>query len=548
MLRVPERLRPTIRIETLVLTVVAWLIAAMNGGWWSAVGAGRDWSRPSNWLFVVACFAALTLLHFVLIAPFANRWIVRPLLTLLVVASAAAAYFIHTFNVLLDPTMMENVLRTDRNEAVDLINFELFAWVLAWSALPVAFIWLVRIRRLPLLRAVLTRGAAVGAAVILAVLAILPISRDISSFMRNQREARYLITPSNYIWGLALNSMHTARDVHVVREPVGRDAHLMHVALDTSAPRVFVLVVGETARAANFSLFGYPRPTNPELAKLDVTAFSNVKSCGTSTEVSVPCMFSPYGRADYDERRIRNSETLLDVLVRAGYRVRWIDNQSGCKGVCKGPGVEYEKMDPASAPDLCKDGECFDEIMTRRLKAGLADVHGNTVFVLHMMGNHGPAYFRRYPPQFRRFLPDCPTAQLRNCAREEIVNSYDNAILYTDHVLAALVGVLRAQTTRLDTAMLYVSDHGESLGENGLYLHGIPYAIAPQVQTHVPMITWLSAELAAATRVDLVCLRARSAEKLSHDNLFHSMLGLLDVQTSVYRPERDLFAACRAPR
>ena len=112
---------------------------------------------------------------------------------------------------------------------------------------------------------------------------------------------------------------------------------------------MLVLVVGETARAANFSLLGYARATNPELARLDVTAFSNVTSCGTSTEVSVPCMFSPYGRADYDERRIRNSEALLDVLVRAGYRVHWIDNQSGCKGVCKGAGVEYEKIDAKSA-------------------------------------------------------------------------------------------------------------------------------------------------------------------------------------------------------
>ena len=545
MLRVPERLRPTIRIETLVLAVAAWMIAAMNGGWWSAVGAGRDWSRPSNWLFVVACFAALTLLHFVLIAPFANRWIVRPLLTLLVVASAAAAYFIHTFNVLLDPTMMENVLRTDRNEAVDLINFELISWVLAWSALPVAFIWLVRIRRLPLLRAVLTRGAAVGAALILALLAILPISRDISSFMRNQREARYLITPSNYIWGLALNSMHTARDVHVAREPVGRDAHLMHIALDTSAPHVFVLVVGETARAANFSLFGYPRPTNPELAKLDVTAFSNVKSCGTSTEVSVPCMFSPYGRADYDERRIRNSETLLDVLVRAGYRVRWIDNQSGCKGVCKGPGIEYEKIDPASAPDLCKAGECYDEIIARRLKAGLADAHANTVFVLHMMGNHGPAYFRRYPAEFRKFVPDCATAELRDCSRQEVVNAYDNAILYTDHVLAQIIATLSAESPRLDSAMLYVSDHGESLGENGLYLHGIPYSIAPDLQTHVPMIVWLSSTMTDSGDVDERCLRGKADASLSHDNVFHSMLGLLDVSTSAYRADRDLFDGCR---
>jgi lipid A ethanolaminephosphotransferase len=538
------RLRPTVRVETLVLVVVGWMMATLNGAWWSAVGAGRDWSRPANWLFVIACFLALTLLHFAIIAAVSNRWIVRPLLTLLVASSAAVSYFAHTFNVILDPTMIENVLRTDRNEAGDMINAGLFAWIIAWSAPPVAFIWLARIREVPLLRAALFRVGAVAGALVLGVLAILPISRDISSFMRNQREARYLITPSNYIWGLALNTFHDRKDATAPREPVGRDAHLLRVAME-APPHVLALVIGETARAENFSLLGYARQTNPELAKLDVTTFSNVKSCGTSTEVSVPCMFSPFGRADYDEHRIRSSETLLDVLVRAGYRVRWIDNQSGCKGVCKGAGVEYEKIDPKSDPELCADGECKDDVIARRLATELADVRGNTVFVVHMMGNHGPAYFRRYPAEFRRFTPDCATAELRDCSREQVVNAYDNAILYTDHVLAHIVKTLAAESARLDAAMLYVSDHGESLGEKGLYLHGIPYSIAPEQQTHVPMIVWLSRTMTGTGDVDARCLRAKADAPLSHDNLFHSVLGLLDVSTSAYREDRDLFDGCR---
>ena len=544
MFSLPERFRPTVRVETLVLVVVAWIIATLNGGWWSAVGAGRDWSRPASWLFVLACFTALTALHFALIAAVSNRWIVRPLLTLLVVLSAATSYFTHTFNVILDPTMIQNVLRTDRNEAGDMLTAGLFAWVLAWSALPVAFIWMVHLQRGPVFRAALFRFGTVVGALVLGVLAIVPISRDISSFMRNQREARYLITPSNYIWGVALNTFHNTKDANAPREPVGRDAHLMRVAISTP-PHVFVLVVGETARAENFSLLGYARPTNPELAKLDVTAFSAVKSCGTSTEVSVPCMFSPYGRANYDEHRIRSSETLLDVLVRAGYRVRWIDNQSGCKGVCKGPGVEFEKIDAKSDPELCKDGECWDEVMARRLQSELADVRDNTVFVLHMMGNHGPAYFRRYPAEFRRFTPDCATAELRDCSREQVVNAYDNAILYTDHVLAEIVRTLRAQASRFDSAMLYVSDHGESLGEKGLYLHGIPYSIAPEQQTHVPMIVWLSQTMTESGDVNARCVASKADAPLSHDNLFHSVLGLLDVSTAVYREDRDLFDGCR---
>jgi lipid A ethanolaminephosphotransferase len=193
---------------------------------------------------------------------------------------------------------------------------------------------------------------------------------------------------------------------------------------------------------------------------------------------------------------------------------------------------------------LCAGDECHDEIFVRRLQAELPSIRKNTVLVLHMMGNHGPAYYRRYPPEFRRFTPDCATAELRDCSREQVVNSYDNAILYTDHVLAGLIGVLRASTT-LDAAMLYVSDHGESLGENGLYLHGLPYSIAPRMQTHVPMITWLSKSFATDDFVNTRCVREKAGEPLSHDNLFHSVLGLLDVQTAAYQPARDIFESCR---
>ena len=166
-------------------------------------------------------------------------------------------------------------------------------------------------------------------------------------------------------------------------------------------------------------------------------------------------------------------------------------------------------------------------------------MHRDTVIVLHMMGNHGPAYFRRYPREFHHFVPDCATAELRKCTRDQVVNSYDNAILYTDHVLASLVHALEKHAGTLDAAMLYLSDHGESLGEAGLYLHGLPYAIAPDTQTRVPMIAWLSPQFAASNLVDRACLRGKAAEPLSHDNLFHSVLGVLDVQTSAYRPERD---------
>lgn len=533
-----------LRVESLVLIVVGYLVVTANGSWWETVAHGREWSQAANWLFMACCFVSLVALHFMLIVPLAIRGFVRPLLTLLIIVSAAAAYFMRTFAVMLDPGMVQNVLRTDMREARELLNWNMAGWVVLWSALPVALVWWVRLAPVRPLRALLFRAASVIAALVIALLALLPVSRDLTSFMRNQREARYLITPGNYLYGLAVNSMRGVADARAVRETVAGDARLLRVGLGAARPRVLVLVVGETARAANFSLLGYARETNPELAKSGVIAFNNVTSCGTSTEVSVPCMFSPFGRADYDERRIRNSESLLDVLVRAGYTVKWFDNQSGCKRVCRGAGVEYEKLGPDGAPDLCRDAECHDEILARRLESELRQVTGNTVFVLHMMGNHGPAYFRRYPDAFRRFLPDCATAELRNCSRAEVVNAYDNAILYTDHVLARVIRALNHDPLGVDSAMIYVSDHGESLGEHGLYLHGMPYSIAPKVQTHVPMMVWISRPMARGD-VDVSCLRSKTHDSLSHDNLFHSVLGLLDVETTAYHATRDIFEGCR---
>jgi lipid A ethanolaminephosphotransferase len=542
----PARWRPMVRVEIALLAVLAWLIAFTNHSWWLAAGSGRSWAGPGSWLFLLCTFVALVALHFVLLAPFTNRWTARPLLTLVAVASAAAAYYMRAYSVMLDPTMIQNILKTDVHEARELLSWSMLGWVLLLSAPPVAFLWCIRLERRPWPRALAIRVASILGALVVAVLAILPVNRDLTSMMRNHRELRYLVTPGNFLYGLAADSLRDVRDASAPREPVGTDAKLMHVAM-AGKHRVFVLVVGETARAANFGLLGYSRATTPELQALNVTAFRNVTSCGTSTEISVPCLFSEWGRADYDESRIRNSEGLLDVLARAGYAVTWLDNQSGCKGVCRGAGVRYEKLGADSAPDLCRGGECYDGILVRRLQAELADVRTDTVFVLHMMGNHGPAYFRRYPPEFRRFTPDCATAELRDCSREQVVNAYDNAILYTDHVLAGVLKTLAEHATTIDSAMLYVSDHGESLGEHGLYLHGLPYSIAPDTQTHVPMLTWISNGFARAESVDTHCLRERTGEALSHDNVFHSVLGLLDVQTKAYRAERDLFADCRRP-
>ena len=310
-------------------------------------------------------------------------------------------------------------------------------------------------------------------------------------------------------------------------------------------PTLLVLAIGETVRSANFGLSGYARQTTPELSQLDLLVYPRVQACGTSTEVSVPCMFAPVGRRDYDENRIRNQQSLLHVLQRAGIDVLWIDNQSGCKGVCEG--LPQERMGGNFDPALCDGERCLDDILLPRLAAAVEASTGDLVVVLHMLGNHGPAYSRRYPAGFRKFEPTCESAELTDCSPEEIVNAYDNAVLYTDHVLAGIVRYLEAQTDR-NAGLIYVSDHGESLGEAGMYLHGLPWRIAPATQKEVPMVAWLSAGLEESAGLDDACLREGTRGDVSHDHLFHSVLGLMGVETTVREPALDLFSQCRKPR
>lgn len=539
------RSRPETSLEALVLCSAVFMMAAANGRFWQAALAQRSWAEPATWGFSAALFAALSALYLLAGAAVATRHTVKPLLTVLLLASAALAYYSDRYGVYFDRAMLRNVLATDVHEAGELLGWPLALYMLGLGVLPSLLVWWPRLKRRPLRRALALRLAWLVAAAALAAGSLLLVFADFASLMRNHKEVRYLITPGNVVAALVGNAWGGARRASGPRQPVGADAKFNASWQQRSRPTLFVLVVGETARAQNFALNGYGRPTNPELARPGVINFPRVTACGTSTEVSLPCMFSPWGRGRYDEGRILRHESLLHVLARAGFQVQWRDNQSGCKGVCSG--LPQQQLNGAAAPASCDGGQCADEVLLEGLEGAARDQRGNLFVVLHQLGSHGPAYYKRYPAAFKRFTPACESEDLRNCTREEIVNAYDNSLLYTDHVLGALIDLLeRAQSTH-DTAMLYVSDHGESLGESGLYLHGVPYPIAPDVQKRVPMVMWLSPAFRRNHGVDEACLRRRAAQQASHDNLFHSLLGVLDVQTAAYERDLDLFEACRTP-
>jgi lipid A ethanolaminephosphotransferase len=534
-------MRMTCSVESCIVGASLFFTLFANQRFWHAWAAGQDWSRVESWLTTAAVAMLLTAVHCLILGMVLGRRTAKPLLGALFIVTALAMHYMNRYAVFFDAGMVRNIFHTDFKEARELMTVGMLGDVLVHGVLPALIVSRVDLPRSPVRRALVVRALFLAAATLVAGSSLLIAFQDLSGLLRNQKEVRYLVTPANFIVASLRVVTAETGEVSLPRLPVGADA-VQGAGAHGGKPRLLVVVVGETVRAANWGMNGYQRQTTPELAASDVINFPHVTACGTNTEVSLPCMFSPYGRRHYDEKQIRRHESVLHVMEHAGIKTIWRDNQSGCKGVCEG--LEVQRPEQQRDERLCKGTHCLDEILLDRLESELQQNPRDLVIVLHQLGNHGPAYSQRYPDAFRRFTPTCDDADLGKCSREQIVNSYDNALLYTDHFLAMTLQRLKGQDTH-DAAFIYLSDHGESLGEKGVYLHGLPYAIAPREQTDVPMLMWLSPGFAGALRIDAACLRARAAQPASHDYLFHTMLGLMQVHTAAYDRAFDLLDGCR---
>ena len=522
-----------------------WIAGAGNAPLWRELLSLGILQAHHGWLLAITLCGMLAAALFALLSLASWRPLLKPALVLLLFAAAAGEHFMWTYHVVIDSTMATNTLQTDWHEALGLMSPRL-ALVLAFgAALPAWLVWRAPVHHRPWKQQALRNlaGAAAGTALLGALLLL--SFQPLAATMRNHKELRYLLNPLNSLYALGQTAFGRDR-VRGELLPVGRDARLLSAS--GGKPRMLVLVLGETGRSGNFGLNGYSRDTTPELSALQAVSFANAWSCGTSTAASVPCMFSPLGREGYLARG-HDSETLVDVLQHAGVAVLWIDNQpGGCKGVCdRVPTINTSSL---ADPELCTHGECRDEVLLRGLDERLATLpeerrRRGVVLVMHQMGSHGPHYSDRTPPAFKPFAPECTSSHLPDCSSEALRNAYDNTIAYTDHVLGSTIRWLQ-QRSDYDTALLYVADHGESLGENNLYLHGLPYAFAPDVQKHVPWITWLSPSFERDSGLSASCLRGRARERVTHDHLFHSVLGLMQVGTSAYRHALDAYAPCTA--
>ena len=442
--------------------------------------------------------------------------------------SASTAYFMDSYHVVIDSDMIRNTIQTDIHESTDLLSFKLFGYLLFLGILPAYFVYKTPIEYASIKVELKRKMKTILLALILIVIILFSFSKFYTSFFREHKPLRYYTNPTYWIYSIGDYIAKTLNSGEVVVKPIGLDANITD---SSEEPKLVIMVVGEAARADHFSLNGYARETNPLLKKEDIINLPHVTSCGTSTAHSVPCMFSIYDRSHYSYKKGISTENVLDVLHHTNkVEILWRDNNSNSKGVAIR--VPFEDYKTAQNNTIC-DEECRDEGMLIGLDKYIEERKGkNILIVLHQMGNHGPAYNKRYTKEYERFTPVCETNQLEECSQEEINNAYDNALLHTDHFLSEVIHFLKNYEKEYKTSMLYMSDHGESLGENGIYLHGLPYFMAPDAQTHIASLIWLGEN--NSKKID-------PTKEYSHDNLFHTLLGLFNVKTEVYNQEMDIF-------
>jgi lipid A ethanolaminephosphotransferase len=491
-----------------------------------------------NVLFLLTVPLLLCSLLVILFSVFSIKYIVKPVLVILILASSLVFYGSLHYGIVFDYGMIQNSIETNSAEALSYLNIELFLYFLIFGVIPASLIALCPLTYQYFVSEIISRFILLLLAMTTVFVIAFFYYQDYASVGRNNSHLKKFIVPSQF-----LSSTYKYAKRNYFDEPL-TFVSLDNTPTDTSPNKkeVIVLVVGETARAENFSVNGYEKPTNSHTQQYQLTSFKNMYSCGTATAVSVPCMFSSLTREKFNRRKADHQQNLLDVMSLAGVDVLWVDN-NGCKNVCSR--IPTINIDVNQESPLCDGKHCQDEILLTPLKYKLANLSQNkTVIVLHMMGSHGPTYFKRYPNQHKKFIPDCNRSDIQNCSSEELINTYDNTIAYTDYVLSQVIEQLKNLPNNMNKSMVYISDHGESLGESGVYLHGFPYAFSPKEQRHIPMLVWMSQQNQQKNNDPKCLTQLADSGNYSHDNIYHSMLGLLDINSSTYQESLDIFSKC----
>ncbi|WP_353171659.1 phosphoethanolamine transferase [Acinetobacter rudis] len=540
--------RLELSVSMLSFIIAVWIGIFLNLAFLEKIYQLTPYGGLKAAVFIMATACVLIALYNLVFQLLNWKWTIKFVGVLLLVIGGFSAYFVSSLGVLISPDQVQNMMQTDVAEATDLMSLRIVIWAGLMVVLPIVVLCWVKVKSEKVQHILLKKLLSSLASLVVIGGLLFVFYVDYAAIFRENRAIKGMISPQNAIASTYSYFHKKAPKKNLPVMVYGEDAQLVSTAPATALPKMMVLVVGETARAESFSLNGYGKNTNPELSKQqNLVNFNQVSSCGTATAVSLPCMFSGMPRKQYDDNLASQRQGLLDIAQRAGYKVTWISNNSGCKGVCTR--VEQYQIPAEIQQKWCADGECKDGILNDALAAYIAQIPKDDrqprLIVLHQMGSHGPAYYKRTPKEYQHFKPSCDTNEIQGCSKEQLINVYDNTIVYTDHVLNQVIELLKKQSN-YRTGFLYLSDHGESTGESGMYLHGAPYAIAPTQQTQVPMMMWFSTAWMDTAPQQVNCLKNERNQQFSHDYLFPSLLTLLDVKSKTIDENYNMLRQCGA--
>jgi len=499
-----------------------------------AVDSGTLFALSGGFVLMFAFIIVFTLLSV--------PYVFKPFMIFLTLSSAFALYGAAKYNAIYDYDMMVNIFETNTSEASSYLSLSLLIFIFFTGILPALLLFFVKIKPAPsLLKGLLSRIVLLMVALFFLAGLYAAYYKSYASVGRNNSYLNKMINPSHFYYTIKyFKKKYFTKKLDYLM--LGKDASLS--VAQNKKPTLMVLVLGETARAQNSFYNGYKRNTNPYTKDLGIIAIQDVDSCGTATAVSVPCMFSSLSREKYKNERANAQDNVLDILSHADVDVLWKDHDGGDKGVAKN--VTLIDIPMHDDPVSCQNNSCYDEVLLEGLDEHIESNTKDKLITLHIAGSHGPTYWLRYPKEFAHFKPSCDRSDIDKCTDEELVNVYDNTLVYTDYFLSKTIALLKKYKKTYNVALIYISDHGESLGENGFYLHGSPYFMAPIEQRKVPWYLWMSDEYAQAKGINRTCLENKSKKgNYSHDNFFHTLLGYYGVETKEKNNDLDIVEGCK---
>ena len=442
----------------------------------------------------------------------------KPLLYFFLTANAFASYFISRYNVPLNRMIMINIFETNAQEAGEFFDIHLYLYLLWTCILPIIVIHFADIQYPPFKTQIKQRLFIIILTTLIVGGTVVPFKKQISIFTKENFNVRYMLVPTSYVSSLpqAFKMKYFSKTAYV---KINKDVKKTEYRKMDGRKNLFIFVLGESARNANFSLTGYARDTCAPLTAYqdNLFVYQKMESCATLTRYALPCIFTHFERKNLNADVAGYTDNVLDIIQSNGYKVKWFENELGCNKMCRNVETKF----------TCDSRQCYDIELNKQLYTDLPNITQDSFYVLHQRGSHGISYYKRYPAEFEKY--------------EELINAYDNTIYYTNYVLADLIQHLTALDDQYNVVMLYTSDHGESLGENGVYLHG---GQATE-QREVPFMIWIGDKSMQSLNLDKDCLQKQTHMSTTHDNLFHTFLGLTGLSLSVYKPELDLISSCK---